>query len=158
MTKIDVIAGAVCLVIVAAVFLPLMNDGTSKRRRSECEMRLGQLMMGVQQFENAHGRYPGYLNAFGKDEEGLVKIGSWAIPILPYIDQEPLYEHWADPSTTGQWNRRGGGESPTNPTFYPKIRLFMCSSDENRGDVHAPSSFAVNSGFFLTFSHRAMTA
>ena len=55
----------------------------------------------------------------------------------------------ADPSTTGPWNRRGGGASPANEEYYPKITMFLCPSDPNDGDhASAPSSFAVNAGFF----------
>ncbi len=99
-------------------------------------------------YEMAKKQYPGYLNAFAEDEEGYVKVGTWAIAILPYIEQEPLYDAWADPSLTGAWNRRGGGSSKMNEPFYPRISLFTCAADDNQGDIQAPNSYAVNAGFF----------
>ena len=64
------------------------------------------------QFEIAKKRYPGYLEAFGATNgstTGAVKghqgwqLGSGAL--FPYLEQEPVYELWADPSYYGSaWN------------------------------------------------------
>ncbi len=146
-TKSDWAVAALCLLILLALALPAMQSARS-RDRSLCENRLGQVAAALMNYEMAHRSYPGYVNAIAPDEIGFVKVGSWAVSLLPFLEHEPLYDMWADPSTTEVWNRRGGGASKMNAPFYPSIRLFMCARDSNPGDMQAPCSFAANCGFF----------
>lgn len=147
-TKVEVVVVCLSLLVLMGLLLPVVNDGRGPARRTQCAARLGELVKSFMMYEMAKKQYPGYLNAYAEDEEGFVKVGTWAIAILPYIEQEPLYDVWADPSTTGEWNRRGGGSSKMNEPFYPRISLFTCAADDNHGDYQAPSSYAVNAGFF----------
>ena len=147
-TKIELLVACVCLVVLLALLLPAMQAGNGGSRRSLCEMRLAELGKATIQYEMANGRYPGTLNAYGKDEEGLEKVGTWAVAFLPYLESETTYALWADPNTTGQWSRRGGGTSVMNSPFYPKKDRFICPADANRGDGLSPNSYAVNAGFF----------
>ena len=147
LTKVELLVAFVCLVILIGLLVPSVGSRPGGRR-AQCAARLGELVMAFQQYEMSRQKYPGTLNAFAKDDEGLVKVGTWAISMMPFIGQEPIYDVWADPSTTGPWNRRGGGASPANEDFYPRVNVFVCGDDPNEGDLRAPCSFAINAGFF----------
>lgn len=147
LTKVELLVAFVCLGVLIGLLMPAVGSRPAARR-VECAARLGELIKSFQLYEMAQQKYPGTLNAFAKDDEGMVKVGTWAISIMPYIGQEPLYDIWADPSTTGPWNRRGGGASAANEDYFPKVNLFVCGADPNLGDLRAPCSFAVNAGFF----------
>lgn len=102
---------------------------------------------------------PGYLEAFGFEPDGECKIGTWAVVLLPYIEQEPLYDAWQDSSTTVAWNR-AGGLTAANSEFYPDIALLRCSLDKAPTEKLGPNSYVCNAGFFpdaLPPSYTGMT-
>ncbi|MFO1062578.1 MAG: DUF1559 domain-containing protein [Pirellulales bacterium] len=71
------------------------------------------------------------------------KVASWAVMLLPYLEQGPLYDAWQDNGTTAGW-------TTTNPVFYPDIRIFQCSSDSMSAETQAKNSFVCNAGFYPT--------
>lgn len=147
-TKLELLVVFVCVTAIFCLLLPGLDFGSrDASRRVQCASRIGELVRSFQQFELAKKQYPGYLNAYGQVEQGAIKVGTWAVVLLPYIEQEDLYDAWQDPSTTAQWNRWGGGSNEMNHALYPKVSVFMCSSD-TRTREGAFSSFAVNCGYF----------
>lgn len=157
----DLLFGATLVAILLGLFLPAVQMNNT--RRSECASRLGELIKSAQQFELAHNRYPGYLEAFGNDAASRCKVGTWAVRLLPYLEQEPLYELWQDPNTTAAWNS-GGGFSRANKRFYPAINLFICPDDKVEIASSVPearNSFVCNAGFFpnvLPPGHASLSA
>lgn len=101
---IDLAAGAVILFVLIGLLLPTIQMARTPARRSTCASHLGELVKAAQQFEFARKRYPGHLEAFGNDAVIGCKVGTWAVSLFPYIEQEPLYDAWQDPSTTANWN------------------------------------------------------
>ncbi len=73
-------------------------------RRTQCASRMGQLANANMQFEIAKKRYPGYLEPSVQtpgSSSGVkaIKVGTWAVALFPYLEQEPVYELWSDPAT-----------------------------------------------------------
>ncbi|MCC6509212.1 MAG: DUF1559 domain-containing protein, partial [Pirellulaceae bacterium] len=100
------------------------------------------------QFENVNKKYPGYVQAYGENEAQMIKVGSWAVSLLPFLDKHELFEMWMDKANTEAWNRGGGGHSRLNVPFYPKLSVFTCASDDNPSEMRGPCSFGCNTGFF----------
>ena len=140
-TLVELLVVIAIIGVLVGLLLPAVQAAREAARRTECASRLGELAKANMQFEIAKKRYPGYLEPFGQMPSGSVKIGSWAVALFPYLEQEPLYDEWQDPSTTTVWN-------PTNVNFYPSIKMFQCSSDSLGIESQALNSFVCNAGFY----------
>ncbi len=102
---------------------------------------MGQLVQATTQFEISKKRYPGLMETFGEVKTtNLVKVGTWAVALLPFIENEPLYDAWQDPTSTSSW-------TTTSANFYPTIKIFQCSSDSLSTETQAVNSFVCNAGF-----------
>jgi prepilin-type N-terminal cleavage/methylation domain-containing protein/prepilin-type processing-associated H-X9-DG protein len=127
--------------VLVGLLLPAVQAAREAARRMECSTRMAELAKASMMFEQSKKRYPGTLEAFGKDASGNVKVGTWAVALLPHIEQEPLYDLWQDPSSTPFW-------TPNNIDFYPNLAMFQCASDALRDQTQALNSYVVNAGFY----------
>lgn len=148
-TLVELLVVIAIIGVLVGLLLPAVQAAREAARRTECASRMGELAKANQQFEIAKKRYPGHLEAFGKDPNGSYKVGSWAVALFPYLEQEPVYDLWQDPASTAMWNGAGGFTS-ANATnqFYPNIAMFTCASDSISSEAFAKSSFVCNAGFF----------
>ncbi len=148
-TLVELLVVIAIIGVLVGLLLPAVQAAREAARRTECASRMGELAKANQQFELAKKRFPGYLEAFGRNPAGQSKVGSWAVALFPYLEQEPVYDIWADPNTTAAWVT-ASGFSTTNAAqqFYPNIGLFTCASDSISTEEFAKSSFACNAGFF----------
>lgn len=89
-----VIGGLLCL------FWPQMNRGREASRRSQCKNNLKQIGLAL---HNYHETYKEFPPAYTVDEHGK-PLHSWRTLILPFIEQESLYQSidlskpWNDPA------------------------------------------------------------
>lgn len=159
---IDLIGAMTALAMLLALVLPLVHSTREPSRSAICATRLRELVKATQLFETTKKRYPGYVEAFGRDAGGNCKIGTWAVTLFPYIEQEPLYDAWQDPTTTAAWNSAGRMRSAAAAQeLYPNIELLTCPADSQNVEPFARNSYACNAGFFpdsLPPSYQGMNA
>lgn len=147
-TLVELLVVIAIIGVLVGLLLPAVQAAREAARRIECASRLGELAKANQQFEMAKKRYPGLLDSFGGapvSSGKAYKVGTWVVSLMPYMEQEPLYDMWQDPATTGQW-------TPTNNNaaqydFYPNIGLLQCASDSVSVETMAKNSFVCNAGF-----------
>lgn len=154
-TLVELLVVIAIIGVLVGLLLPAVQAAREAARRTQCASRMGQLANANMQFEIAKKRYPGYLEAFGattgsSSSAKAVKVGSWAVALFPYLELEPVYDIWADPSTTAAWNA-GAGYSAVNigNQFYPNASMFQCGSDSLSAEDGGRNSFVCNAGFVL---------
>jgi len=92
----------VCGGILAALLLPAVQQAREAARRSQCQNNLKQIGLALLNYETTYGSFP---PAFIPDESGK-PMHSWRVLILPYLDQQPLYnaynfsEPWDGPNNS----------------------------------------------------------
>ncbi|MBN2476889.1 MAG: DUF1559 domain-containing protein [Pirellulales bacterium] len=110
------LVGALGLLLLAA--LSLSNSGAAREapRRLCCLNNVKQIMLGICNYESAHGRFP---PAYTTDAAGR-PMHSWRVLILPYIERTDLFEkyHFDEP-WDGPNNRKLATETP---------REYLCPS------------------------------
>ena len=154
-TLVELLVVIAIIGVLVGLLLPAVQAAREAARRTQCASRMGQLANANMQFEIAKKRYPGYLEAFGPTNSATagvksVKVGSWAVALLPYLENEPLYELWSDPSTTATWNSAAGFSSANIANqFYPNIAMFQCASDSLSSEDAGKNSFICNAGFVV---------
>ena len=149
-------ATLICIVVIFALVAPAVQDTDRRRRRSECQLRLKELAIATLSFEAAKKSYPTYQAEFGR-LASRSKLGSWAVLLLPYLEQQGLRDTWDDPSEQDNWQKAVVQQDPTQLLrFYPKLDLFTCPQDQTLKGKHAPLSFVPNAGFYLLPSDPAL--
>jgi type II secretory pathway pseudopilin PulG len=136
-------------------------------RRTTCLNNMRELTKGVIMFETSKKRYPGYVERRPGPDSLLNTADdvnySWITKILPYIDQEPVYDRWP-PHPSAFIDPPGPIYAPPNQPqhfFPPAVTLFRCPDDTTMqtepnkwlntttgGDVRSPwTSYVANAGF-----------
>ena len=97
--------------ILIAMLLPAVNGVRESARRMQCRNHLKQVGLAYQQFHEAHGHFPsgGWGWGWVGDPDrgaGKKQPGGWVYQILPYVEQQSLYDlgsdGQADTHTAGQ--------------------------------------------------------
>jgi prepilin-type N-terminal cleavage/methylation domain-containing protein len=92
-TLVELLVVIAIIGILVSLLLPAIQASRESARRASCTNNLGQLIIGVHDFEGAHEHYPaGTVDATGpiKNLPSGHHI-SWIAHILPYIEEMPLY-------------------------------------------------------------------
>lgn len=139
------IAGMVCLVFCAglltALMLPAVQAAREAARRTQCVNNLKQIQLAVLNYESANGHLP---PAYVADENGT-PMHSWRVLILPYLDENGLYE---------QYNMDEPWDSPGNLAVTKQIMpmVYLCPSDPNFEGGGTDTSYVAVAGASAVFT------
>jgi prepilin-type processing-associated H-X9-DG protein len=156
-----------------ALLLPAVQAAREAGRRASCMNNQKQLTLATQNYESAHGKFPGFVNYIGtRWEYGShppvaplevtlqpgppTVIGppdandvSWAVMLFPYIERNDLWQEYRDKSNYGYTT--AGGPPPTTSLAdltRPFLELMVCPSDPpvNTGAGQTPTAYVANCG------------
>lgn len=99
-TPAGVILGIVAIGITVALLLPSVRSARPVAHRVQCTNNAKMIMLALWRYEEEHGSLP---PAYTVDDQGN-RLHSWRTLILPYMEQQSLYElidltkPWDDPA------------------------------------------------------------
>jgi len=132
------------LAMLLAFGVPAISRARMSAKKIECLNNLRNIALALTQFEQTHLRLPASGNIFDPPSGVGAQHHSWAVSILPYLEQTNLRLKWdVDKSITDPVNA---------PLTKIHIPVFTCpmdlsrSKDKKQGDL----SYAVNGGFGFT--------
>ncbi len=129
-TLVELLVVIIIIAMLAGLLLPAVVRGREAGRQAQCTSNQHQIALAVQQFENARGYLPGFIDSFG----GVNEL-SWITMLLPYLGEEELWKKWRDPNVT-------------LPTKYqnarPDLPVVKCPSDTGLGPTEL--SYVANCG------------
>jgi hypothetical protein len=76
--------------VMAALLLPAVSSAREAARRAQCANNLKQIGLALLNYESANRGFP---PAYSTDKNGKPLL-SWRVAILPYLDQQPLYQQF----------------------------------------------------------------
>ena len=152
-TLIELLVVIAIIGVLVALLLPAVQQTREAARRATCGNNLGQLILGINQYEMAHGFYPpGTIDAKGPILNARLGYHhSWIVQTLPYIEEGNAYAlvdrgqsvyHAANAPVRAHGIRILG--CPTAPTAGPLSSYAGCHHD-----VEAPIDVTNNGVFFL---------
>ncbi|RIK73559.1 MAG: hypothetical protein DCC67_17765 [Planctomycetota bacterium] len=130
-TLVEALVAMAIIAVLVALLLPAVQAAREASRRSRCANNLRQHAIALQSYHAQHGRFPpgGRLH----DKGGMNGV-SWRVLILPFIEQQPLYEFIA-PAANGGAKNEPLGQMPD---------AYRCPNIEpGQGDLLASSYWGV---------------
>jgi prepilin-type processing-associated H-X9-DG protein len=123
------------IVVLIALLLPATRSARPAARRAQCVNNLKQIALALHNYELAHNSLP---PAYTVDAKGR-PLHSWRTLILPYLEQERLYQTidlskpWSDPANAkaretpvGVFHCPGAREPENTTTYLPIVAPDGC--------------------------------
>lgn len=133
-TLIELLVVIAIIAVLIALLLPAVQQAREAARRSQCKNQLKQLGLALHNYHDVHRVFPYRQGGTGTaaDEESASgntnhNAGGGMIMLLPYIDQQALYNQVVSGSPTF-------GPVPWDVSFAPwkaKIPMLLCPSDSS---------------------------
>lgn len=122
-----------------SLLLPAVQSARESARRLQCSNNQRQVALALVNYENRRRRFPGYLNDINKEiDSGTANNrtlpASWAVTILPEIEQQNVYDRWTDSNPS---------QRAAIVTYMP---ILICPSDPPDERSGSPLGFNVNCG------------
>lgn len=128
-TLVEMLVVIAIIGILAGMLLPAVQYAREIARSAACQNNLAQLAKACQDYHSINNRFPGWKDKVGRTPSPR----PWTIPLLPYLDQQNLYDTWF---------------TVTAPTQGADQRLpfFVCPSDGSKLGTGGAMSYAANAG------------
>jgi type II secretory pathway pseudopilin PulG len=156
------------IAVLIGLLLPAVQAARESARRSSCRNNLKQIGIAVLQYESSRGRLPpgavSVNHQLSTRENPISAFGRWGATtmlILPFLDQQPLYEKYNFAQTrTLQNGDRGGADLDSQPAA-PGVRIrdvriptYICPSDRGQTTnadgipraTQAPTNYVASAG------------
>jgi len=88
-TLVELLVVITIIGILIALLLPAVQAAREAARRSQCVNNLKQLALGMHNYHTVHGQFPRNYRQVGPNAWEALSAN---YPLLPYLEQEPLYE------------------------------------------------------------------
>ncbi len=135
-TLIELLVVIAIIAVLIALLLPAVQAAREAARRSQCVNNVKQLVLGLHNFESTNGTFPKgsnepYLNGLdgttGSDALGSDQTEpfgpNWAVMILPYIEQQALY----NTANVGSYPGWAGPYAVPNASTAPNAAMYDMS-------------------------------
>src|SRR5579871_2814212 len=98
-TLIELLVVVAIIAVLVSLLLPAVQQAREAARRTQCKNNMKQLGLALMNYESSYGVFPPEKITFI-----ATSAQSWTTMVLPFIDQQPLYDaynfnaEWSDSS------------------------------------------------------------
>lgn len=169
-TLVELLVVITIIGILMGLLIPAVNTARETARRNQCSTQIKNLSLAAIQYENTKGEMPGYVQSFGRHDSYIdpsdpsnsgaalaphMKIGTWAVALLPWLDAQPTYEHWSEDrypilhtNVSGAEHEATSGASGDgfHSLAAPNLAVMQCPSNPVAVGDFAKNSYISNNG------------
>jgi len=143
-TLVELLVVIAIIGILIALLLPAVQAAREAARRSQCTNNLKQLGVGMHNYHDTYRKLP--IGAFS------CCWGTWKVPVLPYIEQQALFEIYAEgPKCDDSVPNRYGHAVNLPVTTARGLSAFYCPSDQ----PHNPIGNIQSHNYVVNFGNTA---
>jgi prepilin-type N-terminal cleavage/methylation domain-containing protein len=113
-TLIELLVVIAIISVLMGLLLPAVQKAREAASRAQCANHLKQIGLALHHYENVHGKLPP--SRLGGANDALA---TWAVLILPFVEQENLYR---------QWNVAGTYYQQNAPARTTPVKIYFCPS------------------------------
>jgi prepilin-type N-terminal cleavage/methylation domain-containing protein len=147
-TLVELLVVIAIIGVLVALLLPAIQAAREAARRAQCSSQLKQIGIGVLNFDTAKSRFPAGSTTVGTAIDSR-NSSTWTVDILPYAEQQPLFNIW---------NQAVDFNQPANQrlreTYLP---LYICPSDVDTSQLYQPQSGQGTAQFWAPGSYRGVS-
>jgi len=116
-TLIELLVVIAIIAVLIGLLVPAVQKVREAANRMQCANNLKQLGLGAHNFQSAHGFLPpAWIGSNALDPDGWA---TWAVLLLPYIEQEAVYK---------QWNLQYSASRQNPAAYQQQIKTLLCPS------------------------------
>ncbi len=130
-TLVELLVVIAIIGILVALLLPAVQTAREAARRMQCSNNLRQMGLACQNYHGVYECFPPGSITEGPCCSQKSRI-NWAIAILPYLEQQPLYDLY-DHSVYNE-------DPPNDAVRKATVPGYLCPSDPGRGDLQIPAT------------------
>ncbi len=162
-TLVELLVVIAIIGILMGLAIPAVNSAREAARRNQCGVNMKNHALAAVLHENAKGSLPGWIQKFGEFADGAadpsdpdntystghVKLGTWAVAMLPFLEAQPTYEHWSEdryPILTDNNPSFGASGLGFHPNAAPNLAIFQCPSNSISAGDQGKNSYISNNG------------
>ncbi len=123
-TLVELLVVIAIIGILVALLLPAIQAAREAARRMQCGNQTKQLLLGLQNYHDTHGRFPAQRQGGANNGSQGYRLG-WLVMIAPFIEAEAIYTDWESRATGWNHTAWSGGDSPARE----QIPTLVCPSD-----------------------------
>ena len=146
-TLIELLVVIAIIAVLIALLLPAVQAAREAARRAQCINNLKQLGLAVHNYHSTNNVLPlGDFYWSGSSEQpAMARVPGnggdryswgWTIPILPYVEQSPVYNAWN--IVCGFRDPGGGGPTINTTVMYNQLGIMLCPSESAGGRPQPP--------------------
>lgn len=120
-TLVEILVVIAIIGILIALLLPAVQAAREAARRAQCSSHLKQIGIALHNYHDSHKCFPPFLiNRSGNPSRiaDVDKGANWLVFLLPYVEQQTLYEQWDFNIPANQ-----------NPGRSQELAIYKCPSD-----------------------------
>lgn len=141
-TLVELLVVIAIIGILVALLLPAVQAAREAARRMQCSNNMKQIALSLHNYVDTFKKLPaagrGYGMCNGTPAGGQVKNSNGLVSILPFLEQQPIYDQFNHSEAYSVSNIRSGGTVIGNPATngnaalsQTELSVFICTSDNN---------------------------
>ena len=155
-TLIELLVVIAIIAVLIALLLPAVQAAREAARRAQCVNNLKQMGLGMHNYQSTYNSLP----------QGMRGCcwGSWLIPVLPYVEQNQLFNAWNSVGNNsgiagyvdGLFRYAGAANITVTST---RVNAYLCPSDGNNTRTTTISNlgkFVVSQNYVVNFGNISM--
>jgi prepilin-type N-terminal cleavage/methylation domain-containing protein/prepilin-type processing-associated H-X9-DG protein len=145
-TLVELLVVIAIIGVLVALLLPAVQAARESARKMQCNSQLRELGQAALTFESAKKRFPGWQEIVARDSSAPIAVikngdpknkpAGWTVLLLPYLDQNTLYDAWDDQSVAS-----------TDQRLVQFLPIYSCPSRQTVYQKGTYTSYVANVGY-----------